>query len=105
MQEFAQTYRAASDDEIARLHGQIDSLTEQAQDSLRLEITRRKLNGDDLARLRSQLAEHASRVNQEWKESRKVDASRMATRFAIRVAVVIAAAILAAIIALVHSGH
>lgn len=33
MQDVAQTYRAASDDEIARLYGQMDSLTEQARDS------------------------------------------------------------------------
>jgi hypothetical protein len=98
MQDFSETYRAASDDELARLHGQIDSLTEQARDSLRLEIARRKLSGDDLSRLREQLAEHAESVNQEWKESRKADASRMGKRFAIRVALMIAGAILAALI-------
>jgi hypothetical protein len=103
MQDFALTYRAASDDEIARLHGQIDSLTAEARDSLRLEITRRKLSRDDLARLRAQLAEHAESVNKEWRESRRADASRMGKRFAIRVAVVIAAALIAALVALVKT--
>ena len=98
MQDFAETYRAASDDELARLHGQIDSLTEQEGDSLRLEIARRGFSENDLARLREQLAEYAASVNQEWKESRKADASRMGKRFAMRVGLIIAAAILAALI-------
>lgn len=105
MQDFTQTYRAASDDELARLHGQIDSLTEQARDSLWLEIARRGLSENDLARLREQLTEHAEIVNQEWKESRKADASRMGKRFAIRVAVLIAVALLAALVALIKSTH
>jgi hypothetical protein len=70
---------------------------------LRLEITRRKLSRDDLARLRAQLAEHAESVNKEWRESRRADASRMGKRFAIRVAVVIAAALIAALVALVKT--
>jgi hypothetical protein len=105
MKGFAETYSAASDDEIARLHGQIDSLTDEAQDFMRLEITRRKLSEDDLARLREQLAVHAERINQEWKESRRADASRMGTRMAIRVVVLIAGAILAALIAFISSTH
>jgi predicted RNA-binding Zn ribbon-like protein len=105
MQDLAETYRVASDDEIARLNNQIDSLTEEARDSLRLEIARRKLSEDDLAQLREQLAEHAANVNQEWKESRKVDAARMGKRTVMRVALVIAAALIAALFALVHSAH
>jgi hypothetical protein len=103
MQDFAETYRAASDDEIARLHGQIDSLTEQARDCLRLEIARRGLSEGDLAQIRGQLTEYAESVKREWRETRKTDASQIGARFAIRVALVIVIALIAALVALVHS--
>jgi hypothetical protein len=105
MQDFAETYRTASGDEIARLHGQIDSLTAPARESLLVEIQRRNLTEGQLAQTREQLAQHVESVNQKWQESRRVDAARAAKRFAIRVAVVIAGAILATLFALNKMAH
>ena len=100
MQDFAQTYSTASADEIARLHGQIDSLTDAARTSLLLEIKRRNLTENQLAQTREQLTQHAESVNREWKESRKEDASRMGKRMLFRIAFVIGGTLLAGSIAL-----
>ena len=105
MQDFAQTYRAASDDEIARLHGQVDSLTNDARLALLSEIQRRGLSDLALSGLRDEQTEHAASVKTEWQESRKADASKTLTRIAIRVAAVVAAGIIAAVIAVLNSKH
>ncbi len=46
MEEFTQTYRKMSDDELIRLHGDIDSLTNHARSALLSEIKCRKLTDD-----------------------------------------------------------
>lgn len=49
MQDFAETYRAYSNDELTRLHRDVGSLTEQAHDALIAEIARRGLTPSELA--------------------------------------------------------
>jgi hypothetical protein len=105
MQDFAETYRAASGDEIARLHGQIESLTAPARESSLVEIARRNLTDSQLAQTREQLTQHAESVNQEWQEWRREDAARTLRRNAIRIALVIAIAILSALFALNRAAH
>lgn len=43
MRDFAETYRAYSDDELTRLQSDIGSLTEEARDALIAEMVRREL--------------------------------------------------------------
>jgi magnesium-transporting ATPase (P-type) len=49
MASIAETYRRASDDELAALSAEIDSLTDEARDVLRVEISRRGLSDEQLA--------------------------------------------------------
>lgn len=49
MRDFAETYRAYSNDELTRLQSDVGSLTEQARDALIAEIIRRRLTPSDLA--------------------------------------------------------
>ena len=49
MQDFAETYRAYSNDELTRLHSDVGSLTEQAHDALIAEIVRRELTPSEIA--------------------------------------------------------
>lgn len=55
MLDLAQIYADASDDEIARLHGQIESLTNQARTALHAEIQRRGYSSEDMEKQREQL--------------------------------------------------
>lgn len=105
MEDFAQTYHGYSDDDLASLHGQIDSLTGEARLALLSELQRRSLGEKTLSSLRDERTKHAARVKREWQESRSEDASRMAVRFAIRVGFVIAGAAIVALIALIKSTH
>lgn len=50
-QELADTYRGYSDEEIASLHAQVESLTLEARDALALEIERRGLKSAQLTNL------------------------------------------------------
>lgn len=49
MRDFAETYRACSNDELTRLQSDVGSLTEQARDALIAEIIRRGLTPSELA--------------------------------------------------------
>jgi hypothetical protein len=49
MRDFAETYRAYSNDELTRLQSDVGSLTEQARDALIAEIIRRGLTPSELA--------------------------------------------------------
>jgi hypothetical protein len=48
MRDFAETYRAYSDDELTQVQSDVGSLTEQARDALIAEIIRRGLTPSDL---------------------------------------------------------
>jgi hypothetical protein len=105
MEDFAQTYRGYSIDDLAALHGQVDSLTDEARWALLSEVQRRGLSESALHGLRDARTERAARVDQEWREERNDDAARMLKRFAMRVGFVIAGAIVAGLIALLRSSH
>ena len=51
MRDFAETYRAYSDDELTRLQSDVGSLTEQARDALIAEVIRRGLIPSAVANL------------------------------------------------------
>jgi hypothetical protein len=103
--DFASTYREYSADELAALQAQVGSLTDDASVALLSEIQQRGLSDEALASLRNEQVKRTATVKEEWRESRKYDASRVVTRFAIRIALVIAAGIIAAIFAVLSSKH
>ena len=105
MEDFAQTYRGFSDDDLAALHGEIDTLTTDARLALLSEIQRRSLSERNLSSLRDARAQHAAKIKMEWQESRSEDASRLVVRMAIRVAIVVAGVIIVAVIALIKTTH
>jgi hypothetical protein len=105
MEDFAQTYCGYSDDDLASLHGNIDTLTDEARLALLSEVQRRGLGDKVLSNLRDERTEHAARVKREWQESRSEDASRIAVRVAIRIGLVIAGVVIVALIALIKSTH
>jgi cation transport ATPase len=49
MSNVAETYRKASDDELAAFHADSDSLTDEARDALHAEINRRGLSDEQIA--------------------------------------------------------
>lgn len=49
MSNVAETYRKASDDELAAFHADSDSLTDEARDALHAEISRRGLSDEQIA--------------------------------------------------------
>lgn len=104
-EDFARTYGGYSDDDLASLHGEIDSLTADARLALLAEVKRRRLNEGNLSSLRDARTEYSIKIKREWDESRRTDAARMGTRIAIRVVCVIAGAVIAALIALFSSSH
>jgi hypothetical protein len=52
-QDFAATYRDLSDDDIAALFAEIDTLTDTAKAALALEVQRRGLSSEQLLKLRT----------------------------------------------------
>lgn len=102
MQDIAETYRNASDDDLAALHGEIDSLTDDARLALLSEIQGRGLNDKALVGLRSERAERAAQANREWPD-RKLNASRMLINVAVRIGIAMGIAVILALIVLIKS--
>lgn len=71
MQNLTETYRSYSDDEIARLHGELDSLTEEARYALLAEIGRRGLKEQEIAKIQDEEARHAAEYDQEHRQETK----------------------------------
>lgn len=84
MKEFAETYREYSDDQIALLSGQIDSLTEAARCALLSEIGMRSLSSEKLSELRTLLAGHTASVEREFRDSRRARVSKALKRLFFR---------------------
>lgn len=103
MQDFAETYREYSDDDLASLYGERDSLTEDARLALLSEVKRRGLSEESLSELRTEQIEYTKHIDEQWRDSRNADISRTARRFAIRMVLAIVGAILAALIALMKA--
>jgi hypothetical protein len=70
-QELLQTYRDFSDDEIASLHAQIDSLTNDARAALALEIQRRGMSNAQMSKLRASELRREAKFDRRQKEHRK----------------------------------
>lgn len=79
MEELAETYRGHSDEQIALLYGQLDSLTETARCALLSEVQTRGLSIETISALGAELADHAASVDREFREQRKAGASRAFT--------------------------
>jgi hypothetical protein len=102
MEDIAETYRKYSNEDLAALHGEMDSLTEEARRTLLSEIQGRGLNDKALAGLRSERAERAAQVNREWPD-RKPNASRMLINIAVRIGIAMGIVVILALIVLIKS--
>ena len=71
MQDFAETYRAYSDDEISRLHREAASLTEEARYALLCEIQRRGLQEKEILQIQEEQAKHVTEFDKEQKQEGK----------------------------------
>ena len=74
-QDLSQTYRNLSDREIASLHAEIDSLTNDARAALVSEIQRRGISGAHLSKLYASELRQEAKFDQRQREHRKSVAS------------------------------
>jgi hypothetical protein len=70
-QELSQTYRNFSDTDIASLHAQIDTLTDDARSVLASEIQRRGMSDAQLSKLYASELRHEAKLDRRQKEHRK----------------------------------
>jgi hypothetical protein len=105
MQDFAQAYRGYSDDELASLYRQLDSLTDIARSALLAEIEARNLSQQRLNELCREQAEHTARFDRESREYRQAEGSRLLKRMALRSLSAIVLAIVAYLIYLLKFGR
>jgi hypothetical protein len=71
MQDFEVLYRGYSDDQLAQLSKESDTLTESARSALSKEIERRGLKADEILHLQQEQTTHIESVDLERKQYRK----------------------------------
>jgi hypothetical protein len=74
-EKFSETYRNCSDSEIATLHAQMNSLTENARAALASEIERRGMNSAQLPKLYASELRKETKFDERQKEHRRIVAS------------------------------
>jgi hypothetical protein len=68
MQDFSENYRTYSDDEIIRLHREVDSLTEEARHALFYEIQKRGLGEQEILQIEEEQAKYIVEFEKEHKQ-------------------------------------
>jgi hypothetical protein len=74
-QDFAETFRRSSDDEIASLHSQRDTLTEAARNALTAEIELRGISSSQLQKLYAAKRRQGAKFDRRQKKHRQMVAS------------------------------
>ena len=106
MQEnFAQTYRGYSDDEIAVLSSQIDELADSARTALLAEIRARNLSDEKLSELRKKQDRYAAKIDRRGEKHRRAIIRRFVKRMAFGLTVGIAGVLAAYSISLIKHGR
>jgi hypothetical protein len=76
MEDYAKTYRSFSDDEIAALDVEVETLTDDARAALEAEIRTRELSEEDLAMLRGKVSRFGKRFDKRERIERKQEVRR-----------------------------
>ena len=107
-QDFAETYRNISDDEIATLHAEVGSLTDEARAALQAEIQRRGISITKLHHLNTAVTQREAKFDRRQKQHEKDVGSYLLSRALSRdfwVLVSIVLVLLSAVISALISHH